>query len=388
MKTDFFCIVCNSQDGRQIYEQYLPDLNYDLNPSKLEEHKIDYWLCESCGSVMQFPLPTINLLSNYYKTTVTPQTDLEIYSSYKHSLFSERVQLILNITQIQPPNRVLEIGCANGDFLNRFDKKGFSVAGIEPSEKASKIARDHFGINVKTGVIESLDLDRFERQFDLALSMHTLEHVLNPQLFVSKIAKCVKLGGWLYLEVPDNNKVPGESICAWGDQIMSVHITHFTPHALILMLMKEGLSIQHVSCVAKFRYPSICIFAQKISAATNGESAFKFAAGYQENLYKVAGEHLIKMLSKEQRVLLWGAGSDLYQTLKYTPKLKQYELEIVDINPKKIGKYFFGYKVFSPENKRQSDLIVATPASPLLCENIEKDANKLYPNISVKRLFL
>ena len=387
MTEGFICNVCRASNGRLIYEQKLLDLNYDSNPSRLEDMEIDYWLCETCGSVTQFPLPTSELISNYYKTTLTPQTDVENYTSYKRKIHDERVSLLLDVTQLQTPGKVLEVGCANGSFLNRFDVKGFEVAGIEPSEAASKIARDHFGINVETGVIESLELAHFEDQFDLALSMHTLEHVLDPQLFVKHITKCIKPGGWLYLEVPDNSKVPGHSMLAWGDQIMAVHITHFTPQGLVLMLMKEGLSIQHVSCTGKYRYPSIQVFAKKLTVAQDGESAFMSAVDYQENLYKVAGKRLLEILADNPNTLLWGAGSDLYKVLIYTPELKQSDLKIVDINPKKTEKYFLGHKVTSPKEHKEIDMIIATPASPLLCNEIEADARKHYADVSVERLF-
>ena len=223
--------------------------------------------------------------------------------------------------------------------------------------------------------------------FDLALSMHTLEHVLNPHLFVSQIVKCIKPGGWLYLEVPDNNKVPGESMLAWGDQISGVHITHFTSQGLILLLMNAGLLIHTIDSTGVYRYPSLRIFARKLTASEDGKIAFKSAVDYQERIYKQAGMRLIKIISENPEAILWGAGTDLYQVINCTPELNDFELTIVDRNPKKIGKYFLKNKISDPEGYENIDLIIVTPASSLLSDSIKKDVIENIPNASIERLF-
>lgn len=387
MKTDFICNVCGADHGRLIYQQKLPDLNYDANPTRLEELQIDYWLCGSCGSVTQFPPPTTDVISNYYKTVSTPLVEMVNYAEYKDRVFDDRFDFILEVTRLPSHSEVLEVGCANASFLTRFAENGFDVAGIEPSETASKIARDRYGAQIITGTIENLDITKLEDKFDLVLSMHTLEHVLNPQLFVSRIVKCIKPGGWLYLEVPDNSKVPGDSMLAWGDQISGVHITHFTSQGLILLLMKAGLSIHTMDSTGKFRYPSLRIFARKLSAEEDGSAAFKSAVDYQENIYRLAGERLLKIITENPDAVLWGAGSDLYQVVINTPELRKLKLVLVDRSPKKIGKNFLCYKVADPKEHKDANLIIATPASSLLRSSIEKDAAIQFPNATIERLF-
>jgi len=97
--------------------------------------------------------------------------------------------------------RLLEIGSCTGVFLNEAKKKGFEVAGIEPSEKDSRIAKQRYGLNLHVGVVEGFNFP--EESFDVVFSSHVFEHLLDPLAVAKKIGSWLRPGGFHMIEVPN-----------------------------------------------------------------------------------------------------------------------------------------------------------------------------------------
>lgn len=205
-------------------------------------------------------------------------------------------------------------------------------------------------------------------------------------MFIKCLVKCIKPNCYLYIEVPDNEKVPGDIILSWGDQISSVHVTHFTAQSLVILLLNEGLSINHISSAGEYRYPSWRIIGQKSPASVVGYSSFMKAVNYQDDLFLNAGNKLIRIISNFPDIVIWGAGSDLYQIIINTPEINKYNLTIVDRNNKKIGKTFLGYKIYNPIEYKIKEVIISL-SSKMLCDEIERDIKICFPDAKIYRLF-
>ena len=61
---------------------------------------------------------------------------------------------------------ILDIGCGPGFFLNEAKKRGWKVAGIDPSPKAIKYIKKNFRINAINTNYETIDNYLFTK-FDL-----------------------------------------------------------------------------------------------------------------------------------------------------------------------------------------------------------------------------
>ena len=57
-----------------------------------------------------------------------------------------------------PGRRLLEIGANMGLFLSVAAERGWDVSGIEPSAWAVEQGRERFGVDLRQGVIETLDV--------------------------------------------------------------------------------------------------------------------------------------------------------------------------------------------------------------------------------------
>jgi SAM-dependent methyltransferase len=92
-------------------------------------------------------------------------------------LVKKSVSMIL---ELQPGERILDIGCGTGNHLLQFSGWGFNLAGLDASPQMVRRARARLGhlATVDLGVAE--DLPYHDNEFDAALFINTLEFLDDP----------------------------------------------------------------------------------------------------------------------------------------------------------------------------------------------------------------
>lgn len=100
-------------------------------------------------------------------------------------------------------NRLLDLGCGNGDFLVFARELGWDVMGLDVDKGAVKATLSK-GINAQLGSIESLNK---EDMFDMITLNHVIEHVYNPVELIQECYKHLNPGGKLWLETPNINSI-------------------------------------------------------------------------------------------------------------------------------------------------------------------------------------
>ncbi len=78
------------------------------------------------------------------------------------------------------PQRVLEVGCGTGVFLDWFRSQGHIVAGLEPSGESLELARERLGYKVPLTQGFAEDLPYEDNQFDTVALITSLEFVEDP----------------------------------------------------------------------------------------------------------------------------------------------------------------------------------------------------------------
>lgn len=152
-------------------------------------------------------------------------------------------------------DRLLDIGCGTGDFLNVSKNNGIHCQGIEPSEYASQIAISR-GHKVWQGTLD--DFPYIENTFSAAHCSHVLEHVPDLHIFLEKLRTILEPGAPLYIEVPLQfdgildriNSIAGRS------RAFSTHSIHhhyfFNANSLRQALTQHGFNIlsltTHLPC--------------------------------------------------------------------------------------------------------------------------------------------
>lgn len=96
---------------------------------------------------------------------------------------------------------VLDVGCATGLLLDLFNSKGWEVYGVEPSKYAADYARNKLGLNVHIATVQNNHFpDDF---FDVVMLWDVLEHLENPFTDMIELARILKPGGLLILNIPN-----------------------------------------------------------------------------------------------------------------------------------------------------------------------------------------
>ncbi len=95
--------------------------------------------------------------------------------------------------------RILDIGCGGGLISEPMARLGATVTGVDASAENIKTAITHaneggLDVDFRTGTIEGL-LEAGEEPFDVVLNMEVVEHVANPETFLSDCAALIKPGG-------------------------------------------------------------------------------------------------------------------------------------------------------------------------------------------------
>jgi hypothetical protein len=103
---------------------------------------------------------------------------------------------------------------------------------------------------------------------------HVLEHVVNPEIYVTKIKERLKPEGCLILEVPNFNswtrKMTGKF---WFGLDLQYHISFFSPESLTAMLERQGFRVTLVHTFS-LEYSSFISVQSIISRLTNTDHVF------------------------------------------------------------------------------------------------------------------
>ena len=97
--------------------------------------------------------------------------------------------------------RLLDIGCGGGLLSEPMTRLGFSVTGVDASERNIGTASAHaaeqgLDIDYRCGAAEEL-LAHGEAPFDLVLNMEVVEHVADHTAFLKDTARLVAPGGFM-----------------------------------------------------------------------------------------------------------------------------------------------------------------------------------------------
>jgi len=186
------CILCNSNSLKvkfSFQDQY--------------EDEYDLALCSDCGAQFLNPYPTDDQLNRAYATD---------YYGEGSKKFGDGVEKVLNFFRslkakhlsklIKNGSKVLDVGCADGEFLHQLKSFGeYELHGLELEGKASQRALERGGFHLHIG---PLSKESYEpKQFDLISLIHVFEHLPDPKMTVEILAEIINEKGYLYIEQPN-----------------------------------------------------------------------------------------------------------------------------------------------------------------------------------------
>jgi 2-polyprenyl-3-methyl-5-hydroxy-6-metoxy-1,4-benzoquinol methylase len=141
-------------------------------------------------------------------------------------------------TDVASGSRVLELGCATGNFLKQLQDRGCLVTGVEPVSGAAVEAQQR-GFSVHIGTLESAELK--DEQFDAAFAWMVIEHLIDPRATLLELKRVIRPDGSLVFSVPNagcwERHLFGGS---WWCYEWPRHLHLFTPASLRRLLSECG----------------------------------------------------------------------------------------------------------------------------------------------------
>jgi SAM-dependent methyltransferase len=224
------CPVCSSRNLATLYPdtlgEKLPAFGYSFTPL----HGMTYEIlrCRDCTHAF----------------SACPRTDIwEGYEDVVDPSYLERQderqltfpQVVDELARHSPRGRLLDVGCATGDFVEIAGKR-YRAEGLEPSQWAADIARGR-GLVVHSRQLGDLPGDP---AYDLITLWGVIEHFESPRVEVGHIRRLLNPGGLVAVWTGDR--------CSWLARLMGrkwwyiqgQHLHLFSRRSLDLLFAQAG----------------------------------------------------------------------------------------------------------------------------------------------------
>lgn len=228
------CVVCGSKEGRiQIISGY------------------EFWKCEKCGLTR---LLTKSKEDDLYKfedarrhlVKVSPLSAL-IYKFKAQWILDWYYKFVFNsrrkiVEKYVLNGKILDVGCAQGEFLGYLDSNKWSLFGIELNANMAKNARKM----VPKARIYTQKMEDFKEneKFDVITLWHVWEHLEEVKTQMAKLKSMLKPGGYLVMEMPNGEsvwrKVFGKH---WRMWMVPQHKWLWTAKSMRMFLEKNGFNV-------------------------------------------------------------------------------------------------------------------------------------------------
>jgi 2-polyprenyl-3-methyl-5-hydroxy-6-metoxy-1,4-benzoquinol methylase len=161
-----------------------------------------YRQCQRCGAIHKYLVAGGERPSDDYNDAYWHVTSIVNGVPQNRTYERECLEALAAIGRpLQSFGRtVLEVGAGTGRLVPMFLRHGFEYTALEPSTWAATFITETFSVPVLNCGFEQAS---FERRFDLVVSIHTLEHLVQADVALERLAALAKPGGYVFLVVPD-----------------------------------------------------------------------------------------------------------------------------------------------------------------------------------------
>ncbi len=196
--------------------------------------------CRDCGLVYTNPRPDDDELKRYYAAEYfsdrSPEADPKRYQMYM-------IELDDIARTVPSTGRFLDVGCANGIFLNLLPSS-YDKHGLEYSAAAVDEGKQKYGLDLRAGTLSSAPSLFRGELFDIVHSRAVLEHMQDPKQDFLAANRILQHNGWLIVSTTPNIESPCGML--YRDRFRLVmpreHIYYFSPRTLTKLLEMTGFT--------------------------------------------------------------------------------------------------------------------------------------------------
>jgi len=231
--TEYICYVCGSTQHRiidVIHQKPKGETDYGIDGS---QYKRVVTQCMECRVYTnQHNMLSPEIYEGYYNAqidlgTIKSRYDRVMGLSPEESDNRQRVARIIDFLTTNHLSlreaRVLDIGSGTCVFLGALKEFIPNCACIDPDPRAIEHAIEYVGIS--EAHCGSLDDYKSTQLFDLITFNKVLEHVQNPVTLLTKAKSFLKENGFLYVELPEGDRIAEQKMVATRQEFFVEHYT-------------------------------------------------------------------------------------------------------------------------------------------------------------------
>ena len=160
---------------------------------KIKKYGFQYVLCGDCGSLYCSPRPNNEVLSDFYKKSVSAQYWSNVFfpavaEIRREQLFRKKARNIHELLKKKnvSPRSICDVGAGYGVFLQalKVHYPKADLFAVEPSHNSAEQCREK-GIETLEATAEQAE--EWHKKFDLVISSEVIEHVFSAEKFVNSI---------------------------------------------------------------------------------------------------------------------------------------------------------------------------------------------------------
>lgn len=201
--------------------------------------------CNSCGLIYVNPRlkKSKEALDSFYTQSANSESLIKNLLERDYSLKRQKIFCaeLKKMERYRKLNRILDIGCSFGGFLNAAGKYGWDAKGIEVVYEVGKYGKELYGLDIFFGTLDEAQLK--PSSFDVIRLNNVIEHIHFPVEFLTSVNKLLREGGLLTVSTTNYDSL---SVLICGKEWIYFdgrhHIYLFTPLTLKRLIEKSGFT--------------------------------------------------------------------------------------------------------------------------------------------------
>lgn len=265
-------------------------------------YDLDKWYvlkCPECSFVYVNENLSSQELNNLYNGDFYGQYLFKV-ENIEEKTAQELKEYFKEVIQYVHKGNLLDLGCAQGDFLARLDKNKWNLFGADISSEAIKKGQTKYPhLNLIKGELEEINFSN--NFFDVITLWDVIEHLKDPASILRECYRILKPSGVIVIKTPNENslltklgilfyRITFGKANSFLKKIYNLsHINSFSPESLSFNLKRTGFkalkTIQQeryvtLYCLDEFSFPLKLglVFLVKLSRALKREASFTLLA--------------------------------------------------------------------------------------------------------------
>jgi SAM-dependent methyltransferase len=237
--------------------------------------------CQSCATLYTARNPDPNQAQDYDAYYTAENLTVP---TFINSILDE---IVVTFEPYRKNNRLLDVGCGAGTFLEASARAGWEAMGVEVSHTAAEHVSGR-GFEVFCGELEKAGY--LDEHFDVVILSEVLEHVPDPQALLEASARVLRSGGLLWGTTPHGRGISARLLgLEWSTVCPPDHLQLFSVPGIRGLFSGVGLASIRVTTHGTNPFEIIHGLRRRVTRApqqtgcTGGESFNRVESSYQLN---------------------------------------------------------------------------------------------------------